>query len=56
MQMMTMQHIVVSVPAGTEICIIFEWSQATDYATGSKTPHVPRVDNTALESSVPSNP
>lgn len=56
MQMMTMQHIVVSVPAGTEICIIFERSQAPDSATGSKTLHVPHVDNTAVESSAANNP
>ena len=56
MQMMTMQHIVVSVPAGKEIYIIFERSQATDSATGSKTLHVPHVDNTAIESSTPNNP
>jgi hypothetical protein len=56
MQMMTMQHIVVSVPAGTEIYIIFERSQATDSATGSKTLHVPHIDDTAIESSAPNNP
>jgi hypothetical protein len=56
MQMMTMQHIVVSIPAGTEIYIIFERSQATDSATGSKTLHVPHVDDTAIESSAPNNP
>jgi hypothetical protein len=56
MQMMTMQHIVVSIPAGTEIYIIFERSQATDFATGSKALHVSHIDDTAIESSAPNDP
>ena len=50
MQMMTMQHIVVSVPAGTEIYVIFEKSQQADAAGAERTVHVPHLDNTALDS------
>src|SRR5271170_1099618 len=56
MQMMTMQHIVVSVPAGTEIYVIFEKSQQPDAAGAEKTVHVPHLDNTALDSSTPVTP
>ena len=56
MQMMTMQHIVVSVPAGTEIYVIFEKSQQSD-ATGAEKPvHVPHLDATALDSTTPVQP
>jgi hypothetical protein len=56
MQMMTMQHIVVSLPARTEIYVIFEKSPQADVTGASKTVHVPRVDNSALDSSTPSQP
>jgi hypothetical protein len=56
MRMMTMQHIVVSVPAGTEIYVIFEKSQQANAAGAEKTVHVPRLDNTALDSSTPAQP
>jgi hypothetical protein len=46
MQTMTMQHIVVSVPAGTELYIIFERSQAEG---GGKTVNVPQDETTALK-------
>ena len=49
MQMMTMQHIVVSVPAGTEIYIIFERSQANGAEGGGKTVNVPQDEPTALK-------
>ena len=54
MRMMTMQHIVVSVPAGTEIYVIFEKSPQADAA--EKTVHVPHPENTTLESSTPEQP
>jgi type IV secretory pathway VirB10-like protein len=56
MQMMTMQHIVVSVPAGTEIYVIFEKSQQLDYAGAQKTVHVPHLDDSTLDSSTPVQP
>ena len=56
MQMMTMQHIVVSVPAGTEIYVIFEKSQQADAAGAESTVHVPHLDNTALDSRTPVQP
>jgi len=56
MRMMTMQHIVVSVPAGTEIYVIFEKSQQANAAGAEKTVHVPHLDNTALDSSTPAQP
>ena len=56
MRMMTMQHIVVSVPAGTEIYVIFEKSQQANVAGAEKTVHVPHLDNTALDSSTPAQP
>jgi type IV secretory pathway VirB10-like protein len=37
MKMMAMEHIVVSVPAGTEFYVIFEKSTADDSASGAKT-------------------
>jgi hypothetical protein len=49
MQMMTMQHIVVSVPAGTEIYIIFEKSQANGAEGAGKTVKVPQDENTASD-------
>jgi hypothetical protein len=49
MQMMTMQHIVVSVPAGTEIYIIFERSQANGAEGGGKTVNAPQDETTALK-------
>src|SRR5207248_11507287 len=39
MRMMTMQHIVVSVPAGTEIDVIFEKSQQANAAGVEKAVH-----------------
>jgi type IV secretory pathway VirB10-like protein len=56
MRMMTMQHVVVSVPAGTEIYVIFEKSQQANAAGAEKTVHVPHLDNTALDSSTPAQP
>ena len=56
MRMMTMQHIVVSVPAGTEIYVIFEKSQQGNAAGTEKTVHVPHLDNTVLDSSTPAQP
>jgi hypothetical protein len=56
MRMMTMQHIVVSVPAGTEIYVIFEKSQQANAAGAEKTVHVPHLDNTGLDSSTPAQP
>ena len=53
MQLMTMQHIVVSVDAGTEIYVIFEKAQPANPASSDKTIHVPRSDNAALESGAP---
>jgi hypothetical protein len=44
MRMMTMQHIVVSVPAGTEIYVIFEKSQQANAAGAEKTVHLPHLD------------
>jgi hypothetical protein len=55
MRMMTMQHIVVSVPAGTEIYVIFEKPQPAN-AAGAETVHVSHLDNTALDSSTPAQP
>ena len=48
--------IVVSVPAGTEIYVIFEKSQQANAAGAEKTGHVPHLDNTALDSSTPAQP
>lgn len=56
MQMMTTQHIVVSVDAGTEIYVIFEKAQQVDPATPDKTIHIPSPDNTALDSNLPTQP
>jgi type IV secretory pathway VirB10-like protein len=56
MRMMTMQHIVVSVPAGTEIYVIFENSQQSNAGGVEKTVQVPHLDNTALDSSTPEQP
>jgi hypothetical protein len=53
MRMMTMQHIVVSVPAGTEIYVIFEKSQQANAAGAEKTVHASHLDNTVLDSSTP---
>jgi hypothetical protein len=56
MQMMTMQHIVVSVSAGTEIYVIFEKAQQADPASSEKTIHIPSPDNAAIDSSAPTQP
>jgi hypothetical protein len=56
MRMMTMQHIVVSVPAGTEIYVIFEKSQQANAAGAEKTVQVPHLDSTALDSSTSTQP
>ncbi len=47
MQMMTMQHIVVSVPAGTEIYVIFAKASSTEPQTGSKSVEVSHDLNSA---------
>jgi hypothetical protein len=41
MQMLTMEHIVVSLPAGTEIYVVFEKSAAANSQGSDKTPQVP---------------
>jgi len=56
MRMMTMQHIVVSVPAGTEIYVIFEKSPQVNATGAEKTIQAPRLDNAALDSSAPAQP
>jgi type IV secretory pathway VirB10-like protein len=56
MRMMTMQHIVVSVSAGTEIYVIFEKSQQANAAGAEKTIHAPHLDPTAFDSSAPAQP
>ncbi|HEY2467765.1 MAG TPA: TrbI/VirB10 family protein, partial [Terracidiphilus sp.] len=56
MRMMTMQHIVVSVPAGTEIYVIFEKSQQASAGGAEKTVHVSNLDNTALDAVTPAQP
>ena len=56
MRMMTMQHIVVSVPAGTEIYVIFERSEQTNATGIEKMVHAPHLDNTASDSSTPAQP
>ena len=56
MRMMTMQHIVVSVSAGTEIYVIFEKSQQANAAGAEKTVHAPHLDTTAFDSNVPAQP
>jgi type IV secretory pathway VirB10-like protein len=56
MRMMTMQHIVVSVPAGTEIYVIFEKPQQANVTGAEKTVHVPHLDNAAPDSSTPTQP
>jgi Bacterial conjugation TrbI-like protein len=42
MQMLTMEHIVVSVPAGTEVYVVFEKSAAANSQGSDKTIQVPR--------------
>jgi hypothetical protein len=56
MRMMTMQHIVVSIPAGTEIYVIFEKSQQANATGAEKTVYVPHVDASALDSSTSAQP
>jgi hypothetical protein len=56
MRMMTMQHIVVSVPAGTEIYVILEKSPQVNATGAEKTIHAPRLDNAGLDSSTPAQP
>jgi hypothetical protein len=56
MRMMTMQHIVVSVPAGAEIYVIFEKSQQADISGVEKTVRVPNLDNIALDASTSTRP
>jgi len=56
MQMMTMQHIVVSVSAGTEIYVIFEKAQQADPASSEKTIHITSPGNAAIDSSAPTQP
>ncbi|MGB6688322.1 MAG: TrbI/VirB10 family protein [Terracidiphilus sp.] len=43
MQMLTMEHIVVSVPAGTEVYVVFEKSAAVNSQGSNKTIQVPRA-------------
>jgi len=56
MQMMTMQHIVVSVAAGTEVYVIFEKAQRTDSTSSEKTIHIPSPDDSAHDSGVSAQP
>jgi type IV secretory pathway VirB10-like protein len=56
MRMMTMQHIVVSVPAGTEIYVIFEKSQHADISGAERTIHLPHLDTSGLDSSTTTQP
>jgi hypothetical protein len=49
MRMMTMEHIVVSVPAGTEIYVIFEKASTTKAATEERL-QIPAESNAASES------
>jgi hypothetical protein len=56
MRMMTMQHIVVSVPAGTEIYVIFEKPQQADISGAEKTVHFPHLDNSGLDLSTATQP
>lgn len=56
MRMMTMQHIVVSVAAGTEIYVIFEKSQQANAAGAEKTVQVPHLDNTGFDSTTMTQP
>jgi hypothetical protein len=51
-----MQHIVVSVPAGTEIYVILEKSPQVNATGAEKTIHAPRLDNAGLDSSTPAQP
>src|SRR5215469_9500434 len=45
MQMLTMEHIVVSVPAGTEVYVVFEKSAAANSQGSDKTIQVPHESN-----------
>ena len=56
MRMMTIEHIVVSVPAGTEIYVIFEKSQKAKAVATEKVVHVPHLDNTASDSNISTQP
>jgi hypothetical protein len=50
MQMLTLEHIVVSVPAGTEIYIVFETSGGTGIPGSEKRIQVPHEGNAAAQS------
>ena len=56
MQTMTMEHIIVSLPARTEIYVIFEKSPLAEGTQAEKTVRIPRLNNTALDSVVPAQP
>ena len=43
MRMLTLEHIVVSVPAGTEIYLVFEKAAAANTQNPDKTIHSPRA-------------
>jgi len=56
MRMMTIEHIVVSVPAGTEIYVIFEKSQKAQAVATEKAVHVPHLNDTALNLNTSTQP
>ena len=56
MRMMTMQHIVVSVPAGTEIYVIFEKASAVSPASEKETVQVPPAVGSLPESIAATQP
>jgi len=56
MRMMTMQHIVVSVPAGTEIYVIFAKASSTEAQPGSKSVEAAHDLNPASLAGSPSRP
>jgi hypothetical protein len=56
MRMMTAQHIVVSVPAGTKLYLIFEKHQTADIPNVQKTVTIPQAEDTALETNLVAKP
>jgi hypothetical protein len=56
MRMMTMQHIVVSVPAGTEIYVIFEKASAASPALEKRTVQIPPAEGSLPESIAATQP
>jgi hypothetical protein len=56
MRMMTAEHIVVSVPAGTKLYLIFEKHQTADIPNVQKTVTIPQAEDTALETNLVAKP